>query len=379
MSGTTSIEWTDSTWNPVRGCSRVSEGCRNCYAERQAARFVEPGQHFHGFAKVTAPRDLLDRVGGRRNGWTGKVELIPEKLDEPLRWRKPRRVFVNSMSDLFHERLSDKAIAAVFGAMASCPQHTFQVLTKRPERMRQWCSSPYRPGLVNDAAILRGQSTCAVAASWPPPNVWLGVSVEDQATADERIPLLLQTPAARRFVSYEPALAAVDLGFQSASCECCPRWPSRWVRLRRLVCADLQLPGDHILQAEPGIYRSVGNGHGALCVQVPDGRLLGIKPHEFDPLPSLDWLIVGGESGPEARPCDLAWVRSAVEQCKVAGVPVFVKQLGARAYNSGGNRKSSNRKIAEIATALRLRDRKGGDPFEWPEDLRVREFPEAGR
>ena len=191
----TSIEWTDCTWNPVRGCSRVSEGCRNCYAERTAARFSggdigddsEDRLHgaFEGFA-------IMKSDGPH---WTGKVELIESKLEEPLHWKKPRRVFVNSMSDLFHESLPDDAILEVFRVMQDCPQHIFQVLTKRPENMRRFM------------AEWEGESI------WEGPvqNVWLGVSVEDQKTADERIPLLLQTPAAVRFVSYEPALGPVCL------------------------------------------------------------------------------------------------------------------------------------------------------------------------
>ena len=135
----TRIEWTDVTWNPVRGCSRVSEGCKNCYAERIAVRFSHKGAPYEGFADVSRRHSETGRATtGVRGHWTGRVELIPEKLDEPLHWRKPRRVFVNSMSDLFHERLRDHEIARVFGVMAAAQAHTFQVLTKRPERMRSW-------------------------------------------------------------------------------------------------------------------------------------------------------------------------------------------------------------------------------------------------
>lgn len=322
------IEWTDTTWNPMRGCSRVSEGCRHCYAERQAARFSThalqdgdtPGGVFAGFAQMT-------QSGPR---WTGKVELIPSKLDEPLRRRKPRRIFVNSMSDLFHERLSDEAIAAVFGAMAACQHHTFQVLTKRPERMRRWFEWVAKE-LRGEAAMLLDCTTDALGltvhglgefyarsrgASWPLPNVWLGVSVEDQATADERIPLLLATPAALRFVSYEPALEAVDF--------------TGW-----------------LYDEEPAA-----------------------------PQPKIDWLIVGGESGPSARPCDLAWIRSVVAQGREAGVSVFVKQLGARPYVADPYKDWS---VGAPDGCFKPRDRKGGDPAEWPEDLRVREFPEVRR
>lgn len=366
MSSTSSIEWTDATWNPVRGCSRVSEGCRHCYAERVAARFRGDDDPFHGFA-------YSDKAGPH---WTGKVELILSKLDEPLRWRKPRRIFVGSMSDLFHERLSDEAIAAVFGVMAACPQHTFQALTKRPERMQRWfewareCSlnleeqigerppsghgEPTVCTLYYDSAIGGSPSARAFAdrlvatrgCYWPLPNVWLGVSVEDQATADERIPLLLQTPAAIRFVSYEPALGPVDFA-------------------EYLGAVDVP----HL------------DASGAVDF-FDDAQW-----HEEDP---IDWLIVGGESGPGARPFNIAWAYSAVAQCKAAGVPVFVKQLGAvpilwcsqcghevGRVLSGWTGACGPTHALLIAESQRILDRKGGDPSEWPEDLRVREFPEA--
>ena len=315
------IEWTDVTWNPVRGCSRVSEGCRNCYAERMASRGL-PGQRSPTTGEPFA----------RDGHWTGKVELIPSKLNEPLSWRKPRRVFVNSMSDLFHEGLSNEDIERVFAVMTLAPHHTFQVLTKRPERMREWFSSGV-PGLetreenVQRAAEWRGKVVFDSRGSdrhlyppragdvsdrrrwpgWPLPNVWLGVSVENQKTADERIPLLLQTPAAKRFVSYEPALGPVDFGPWIQPCGC--------------------------------------------TVMVEHRR--------------LDWVIVGGESGPGARAFDVAWARVTVRQCKAAGVACFVKQLGAKP-------RTSDRDSWEW---LHLASSKGGDPAEWPVDLRVREFP----
>ncbi len=169
------IVWTDETWNPLRGCSRVSEGCRNCYAESVARRFDGPGLPYEG----------LIASGGQ---WNGQIKLVPEKLDEPLRWQRPRRIFVNSMSDLFHPNVPNEYIDRVFAVMALASQHTFQVLTKRPERMLEY---------------LNRRTTM--------PNVWLGVSIENQVTADERIPLLLQTPAAVRWVSAEPLLRPVDL------------------------------------------------------------------------------------------------------------------------------------------------------------------------
>jgi len=290
----TNIEWTDETWNPVRGCSRVSAGCENCYAERTAIRMAGPGGHYEGLAR---------KVNGHPV-WTGEVRCLPELLDRPLRWRKPRRVFVNSMSDLFHEKVPDEFIDRVFDVMERCPQHIFQVLTKRPVRMWKYLSEavPVRP------------------EAWPLPNVWLGVSVEDQATADERIPVLLDTPAAVRWVSAEPLLVPVDM--------------ARWLR------------------------------HGAPVYP---------SKHAYRRRERLDWVVTGGESGPGARPCDVAWIRSIVEQCRAAAIPVFVKQLGARVSGRVNHPDNEGYGVHDV----RLDDRKGGDPAEWPEDLRVREWPDT--
>lgn len=227
------------------------------------------------------------------------MALVPEKLDEPRRWRKPARVFVDSMSDLFHEALPYPEIARVFDVMLASPRHTFQVLTKRPRRMlgfvRDWWGG-------SDYNLLL--------------NVWLGVSVEDQATADDRIPPLLQTPAARRFVSYEPALEPVDF--------------RPWL----------------------------GPVH-------PDSI--------------LDWVIVGGESGPGARPFDVAWARSVVAQCREAGVACFVKQLGAHPCDDPHRWQDWRCRSLGAVTVHdgrmwpALQHPKGADPSEWPADLRLRE------
>ena len=209
----TSIEWTDRTWNPTRGCSVVSPGCHNCYAMKQAHRFSGKGGAYEGLTKLTS--------SGPR--WSGAMRLVPEMLDVPLRRKKPTTWFVNSMSDLFHEGLTDEEVAAVFGVMAACPQHTFQVLTKRAERMRAWfdwlddmCSVSGDPPRAVTCGIVAANHGADVdygglSHAWPIPNVLLGVSVEDQRRADERVPLLLQTPAALRFLSVEPLLGPVVL------------------------------------------------------------------------------------------------------------------------------------------------------------------------
>ena len=201
MSDDSKIEWTDATWNPIRGCSRVSEGCRHCYAERVAARFSGPGQPYEGLVRIS---NTLD--GRKPTGWNGTVRMVAEHLADPLRWKKPRRIFVNSMSDLFHERLTNEQIAAVFGVMAAAGSHTFQVLTKRAARMREWFAWAGDHGASGARSACRASAALYLGAlpeppgadTWPLPNVWLGVSAENQAAADERIPDLLATPAAVR-------------------------------------------------------------------------------------------------------------------------------------------------------------------------------------
>ncbi len=265
MSGETRIEWTDSVWNPCSGCSPVSAGCDRCYARRMAKRLA---------GRCGYPADEPFRV-----------TLHPDRLELPLRWRKPRRVFVDSMSDLFHPEVPEEFIDGVFAVMAVTPQHTYQVLTKRPARMREYVTAS-RNRVELAAAEWWGQQNCrrwpvgvprCLPRPWPLSNVWLGVSVEDQQRADERIPLLLQTPAAVRFVSLEPLLGPVDLSRVDGSDVLSPARDSFW-----------------------------------------DG-LEWLRPAH------LDWLIVGAETGPGARPCDPAWVQSIIDQVRAAGVPVFLK------------------------------------------------------
>jgi protein gp37 len=198
----TGIEWTDSTWNPVRGCSRVSEGCRNCYAEIMAARFSKPGQWGHGFAKLTA--------GDHR--WTGRAALIESQLDLPLRWKNPRRIFVNSTSDLFHESLSFEDIAAVFHIMTgeagaeAPPSHVYQILTKRPAQAKNFFRWMTNLSASDEAWLF---ALGELYRNGGHPRIWIGVSVEDQAAADERIPLLLELPVSHRFLSCEPLLGPI--------------------------------------------------------------------------------------------------------------------------------------------------------------------------
>ena len=298
MGDRTGIAWTDATWNPVTGCTKVSAGCKNCYAEQVADRFW-------GDRKFT------------------DVQCHDDRLDQPLRWRKPRRVFVNSMSDLFHDAVPDAFITRVFQHMGMAPHHTFQVLTKRPERMARMLHGHL--GRWRNAGPVWVPTMNYTGV--PLPHVWLGVSVEDQSAADERISLLLQTPAAVRFLSCEPLIGPLDLS--------------------RVVLKKSNPPKPNL-------------SFDALC-----GWYGGAEPVCRT---RIDWVIAGGESGPGARPCDVAWIRSLVQQCQDAAVPCFVKQLGALPVDSQGE------SIGEVIQ-LRVNDRKGGDPSEWPEDLRVQEFP----
>jgi protein gp37 len=283
MADKSKIEWTQSddgtpgaTWNPVTGCTKISPGCDHCYAETFAERWRGiPGHHFE-------------------NGFV--VTLRPDRLEQPIRWKRPRRIFVNSMSDLFHQAVPDRFIARVFAVMATARQHTYLVLTKRHGRMRSLLNSNEFRLTVMGLAAERDEFRRSPIL--PLSNVWLGVSVESQKWAAIRIPALMATPAKVRFVSCEPLLEQVDLALDH---EC------------------------------------------------------GDPPHWTCPVP--DWVIIGGESGPGARPMELEWARDLVRQCHGVGAAPFVKQIGSvlgRQLGAGP---------------------KGGDWSAWPEDLRVREFP----
>lgn len=290
----TKIEWTDETWNPLSGCAKISAGCKNCYAA-----------------------DIAHRFWGDRK--FSDVLFHPERLEQPLRWRKPRKVFVNSMSDLFHESVSFDKIAAIFGVMSTCTDHTFQVLTKRPDRMSnffEWLEGQRKVrglktpthSFIETEAI--GWTIARFARQWvfwdeheshfeqrpwPLPNVWVGVTCENQKAADQRIPLLQKVPAAVRFVSFEPLLEPIVLD---------PR-------------------------------------------------------HRFQ---DIQWGIVGGESGPKARKCAIEWIDDLAERHKDYGVACFVKQLGSKSTLAGEPYPAKG---------------KGGDISQWPESIQVRHFPEV--
>jgi protein gp37 len=246
----TKIEWADATWNPITGCTKISPGCANCYAEKMSKRLA---------GRCGYPADE-----------PFKVTIHPDKIDEPLKWKKPRRVFVCSMSDLFHKDVPMSIITYVLRMARSCEGHTFMILTKRPARMKEAIREMVSWGM------------------WPVPNIWLGVTAENQEQADKRIPILLDTPAAVRFVSVEPMLGPVDLCnfFTLSGC--------------RINCPD-----DY-----------------DIC------RLHSFECKYSHTSTRLDWVICGGESGPGARPMHPDWARALRDQCQGAGIPFFFKQWG---------------------------------------------------
>ena len=316
----TKIEWTEQTWNPLVGCKEVSPGCQNCYAKFMAERLEKMAK-----ANLRAGRDpgkkqryigLTERRGGH-TVWTGAIHADAETMAEPFGWKKPRMVFVESMSDLYYSIVERQTIDRIFAVMALNDRHTFQVLTKRPERARsyfrerefndvcvdlvqiQHAQPIYQPDKTLDRLVARfnvterwhrddgRESDLRLPTEWPLKNVWIGTSVEDQKRADERIPQLLYIPAAVRWLSVEP--------------------------------------------------------------------LLG--PIEFQSLEGIDWVVIGGESGMRPRLCRWEWIRDILKQCERWNVPAFVKQFGSNSNFAG------------------LRAAKGGDPREWPQWARVRQFP----
>jgi protein gp37 len=318
------IAWTEQTWNPIRGCTRISKGCTRCYAEVVAARFSDEGLAYEGLARRTS-------AGPR---WTGKLVVVDEHMADPIRWQRPRMIFVNSMSDLFHESLPIEAIARVYAVMLLAPHHTFQVLTKRARRMREVLSDSSFYGRVLEAANEfrdRWPKLTGIGISdptlFPPKHVWNGVSVEDQDAADERLPELVRVPSAVRWISVEPQLGAVRLS--------------------------------------PAM------------------------------LPALQWVVIGGESGHDAREFKVEWARSLMAQCRDAGVRVFMKQTGSNPtatyydegyrelHEAGGIERPDpigwdyrdGQPPPDTRMSVRGVARAGGEPAEWPEDLRVREFP----
>lgn len=315
MATNTRIEWADATINPLVGCSKNSPACDHCYAERMAARMV------HNPAVAQRYAGTVDAHGK----WTGKINYVTAQMEKALRWRKPQRIFVGSMSDLFHPSVPDDHLDRVFAymlasyAIPNCAKHTFMLLTKRPDRMRKylsaapsklierWAEAGSRMIVWDNEEAIFSKLIESIANCGPPlfplPNVWLGTTVEDQARADERVPELLATPGALHFVSCEPLLGPVDL--------------YRWL-LIGWQC-----------QGCKGFFRG---RHRQIC---PDCGREGFwsGSHDFDGhgshgLRGLGWVIGGGETGPGARPSHPDWFRSLRDQCKAHDVPFFFKSWG---------------------------------------------------
>ena len=232
MADRTKIEWSNATWNPITGCKMMSEGCRNCYAMKLAAGRLRHHPSREGLTKGT-PKGPV---------WNGEVRLNRQWMDQPLKWPRPRRIFVCAHSDLFYREIPDEWIMSVFGIMLLAPQHNFQILTKRPNRAATWFARHFHQAL--------------------PPHIWIGTSIENQDVQKPRLQALMRVPAETRWISAEPLLGPLDLK-----------------------------------------------------AYLGEGR--------------ITWVVVGGESGPRARPMELEWVEKIVLQCLRAKVPVFVKQLSA--------------------------------------------------
>jgi protein gp37 len=308
MGADSKIEWTDHTFNPWIGCTKVSPGCANCYAETEDKR---RGWTPDGWGKGKERRHTSENYWKQPLKWNRDARVAREECredefaaeecgatDEELRamqYRRPR-VFCASLADVFDPEVPDEWRFALFDTITETPNLDWLILTKRPEIAHDFYHN--KISLRDDTIINKFL-----------PNVWLGVSVEDQKRANERIPILLEIPAKIRFLSCEPLLGPVNL------CRGCPGCPND-------------------------------------CGWTPNENGYGIH-----------WVIVGGESGPNARPCDINWIQSITDQCKMASVPVFVKQLGSKPFTG----------IKGFGPIVR--DRKGGEPSEWPENLRVREFP----
>ncbi|MDS1348563.1 DUF5131 family protein [Planktothrix agardhii] len=309
---TTTISWCDEVCNPIVGCSKISAGCERCYAATAAksARL----QQFWQYREVKE--------------WNGHVVFVGEQLMKPFHWKKPKRIFVGSMTDLFHENTPDEWRDRIFSVIALNPSHTFQLLTKRPALMRDYLMGAKQR--IRRAAVDLGRKlnlsyetyepyeTCQF--DWPLSNLWLGVTAENQAMADKRIPLLMQIPAKVRFLSCEPLLEPINLS---------KFLPIEWSEI-----------AEDWIESWPGIGSYSTNDY-----------------------PS--WVIAGGESGAGARPCHVDWLRDIASQCQSAKVPVFIKQLGSNALQGH----------IVNGSKLKLKDRKGSDINEFPEDLRLQQFP----
>ena len=362
MSEKTAIQWTDHTFNIAWGCTKVSAGCANCYADRDASRYG-----FSIWGPGTERRTFGEKHWNEPRKWNRAAEKEGRR----------HRVFCSSMCDIFEDHPTiDAEREKLLDLVLATPWLDWQILTKRANRMWLWFNALYGIDARDEDSPKSGSfERNGVTCAWPIANVWLGTSIEDQPTADRRIQFVLDTPAVVRFVSLEPILGPVNL--------------------RELDTLKGLNPDRVETKFHPRIRHDALTG-------------LTSAMDEYT-TPALDWVIVGGESGPDARPCDVAWIRSIVEQCKAASVPVFVKQMGSTrgacpqcghadedhgfartigCQHGNGSERSPicgcrkmrdeiDHTIGDPYAHHPQRDHKGGDPSEWPEDLRVREFPKS--
>ena len=320
MSDNTKIEWCDASWPVIRGCTKCSPGCDNCWAIRDAhLHAVSPNRkaasHFAGLTQIQ---------NGRPN-WTGEVRLDESILELPLKWRNPRKIFVASSGDLFHDQVTLGMRKRVFAVMRDAPQHEYLILTKRAEEMYEF----FRWWIMYHVDAL-------------PFNWWPGVSAENDDCARGRVRWLRKIPGGGpHWVSYEPALGPVE-----------------WRTLLSRYCSHCG--GMHLGQP----YENPCSW----CEENGQGRIATV---------GIDWIVIGGESGPRSRPFDLAWARDTIQQCKAAGVPVFMKQMGATPIVSWYREKVTGKLISAGGATwpINVKSRKGSDPSEWPEWARVREWP----
>ncbi len=294
----TNISWATETWSPVIGCTKIGAGCQNCYAIGWAHRHANNPRMKDSVTFINPYEDLVEPNG---KNWTGEVSCIDARLEIPLHWKKPRRIFLPSMGDIFHEDVPDEFLDKIFAVMVLCPQHQFMVLTKRPDRMREFiCRSDARVMIHAVLWEMFGPDTYGIA--WPLPNVALGVSVSNQPEADASIPELLQTPAAMRFISAEPLLGGLDL-----------------LQYLKPVFRNCDLP---CANKDDELERQ-----GALSTIAKAAHEYMGSSQKF-----LDLVIAGGETGPGARPSHPQWFRDLRYQCAEAGVPFHFKQWGEWEY-----------------------------------------------
>jgi protein gp37 len=367
----TNIEWTDKTWNPIIGCSKLSAGCRECYAVTMANRLSHnpATPQYKGLTKDART-------------WSGETRLVENELAKPLKWKRGCRIFVCSMSDLFHDATPDEWIDRVFAVAALCPQHTFQILSKRPKRMLEYFTKPHRPGQfltvldggeiidTPSASVRTHSAMCDLLPTvpgdalnravrliderdgdgdgfirrWPLPNVWLGATVENQEAANERIPLLLRTPAAKRFISAEPLLEKIDIRQWAHNYGCGCGWgddePLSY-------CNECGWRGSNAYCGEPCPECGVAMADYNACPECDghDGDGLSFGPNN---LPRLDWVIAGAETGPKKRPMDPAWAIDLRNQCVSAGTAFFYKK------GSDGSRELDGQRWEQFPGAMKI-------------------------